>query len=56
MMSTDTGRAAGASLATGQTGLTTTGWVPLALIFGLAALVPFAGNDYWVLIATRAAV
>ena len=32
------------------------GWLPLVLIFALAAVVPFAGNDYWVLIATRAAI
>lgn len=29
---------------------------PLILLFGLALLVPFVGNDYWVLIATRAAI
>lgn len=29
---------------------------PLILVFGLALLVPFVGNDYWVLIATRAAI
>ena len=32
------------------------GWLPLVLIFALAAVVPFVGNDYWVLIATRAAI
>ena len=30
--------------------------VPFLAIFALAAAVPFIGNDYWVLIATRAAV
>lgn len=29
---------------------------PLILIFCLASLVPFVTNDYWVLIATRAAI
>ncbi|MGB9270149.1 MAG: branched-chain amino acid ABC transporter permease, partial [Pseudolabrys sp.] len=29
---------------------------PLIMIFCLAALVPFVTNDYWVLIATRAAI
>src|SRR3954454_11045981 len=29
---------------------------PLLLVFAAAALVPFVGNDYWVLIATRAAI
>ncbi len=29
---------------------------PLILVFALAVVVPFVGNDYWVLIATRAAI
>jgi branched-chain amino acid transport system permease protein len=29
---------------------------PLLLVYAAAALVPFVGNDYWVLIATRAAI
>ena len=29
---------------------------PLILVFLLALLVPFVSNDYWVLIATRAAI
>ncbi|KMO28599.1 ABC transporter permease subunit, partial [Methylobacterium aquaticum] len=29
---------------------------PFLLILGLALLVPIAGNDYWTLIATRAAI
>jgi ABC-type branched-subunit amino acid transport system ATPase component/ABC-type branched-subunit amino acid transport system permease subunit len=29
---------------------------PLVAVFGLAILVPFVSNDYWVLIATRAAI
>ena len=29
---------------------------PLLVVFAAAALVPFIGNDYWVLIATRAAI
>ena len=29
---------------------------PLATVFALALIVPFVGNDYWVLIATRAAI
>src|SRR5205085_550457 len=29
---------------------------PLLAVFALAALVPFVTNDYWVLIATRAAI
>jgi ABC-type branched-subunit amino acid transport system ATPase component/ABC-type branched-subunit amino acid transport system permease subunit len=29
---------------------------PFPILFALAATVPFAGNDYWMLIATRAAV
>ena len=29
---------------------------PLVAVFGLAILVPFISNDYWVLIATRAAI
>ena len=36
-----------------------TDWVfagPLILVFLLALLVPFVSNDYWVLIATRAAI
>ena len=28
---------------------------PLATVFALALIVPFVGNDYWVLIASRAA-
>jgi branched-chain amino acid transport system permease protein len=34
-------------------------WVlgaPLITVFALALLVPLVGNDYWVLIATRAAI
>ncbi len=30
--------------------------VPLIAVFALAVLVPFVSNDYWVLIATRAAI
>jgi ABC-type branched-subunit amino acid transport system ATPase component/ABC-type branched-subunit amino acid transport system permease subunit len=30
--------------------------VPFLLLFGLALLVPLVGNDYWTLIATRAAI
>jgi branched-chain amino acid transport system permease protein len=29
---------------------------PLVAVFGIAILVPFVSNDYWVLIATRAAI
>jgi branched-chain amino acid transport system permease protein len=29
---------------------------PLVLVFAFAAIVPFIGNDYWTLIATRAAI
>jgi ABC-type branched-subunit amino acid transport system ATPase component/ABC-type branched-subunit amino acid transport system permease subunit len=32
------------------------GTLPIALIFLAALIVPFVGNDYWVLIATRAAI
>ena len=35
------------------------GWaafLPIALIFALASIVPFVANDYWTLIATRAAI
>jgi branched-chain amino acid transport system permease protein len=32
------------------------GALPIALIFLAAIAVPFVGNDYWVLIATRAAI
>ena len=31
-------------------------FVPLVVVFVLAIVVPFVSNDYWVLIATRAAV
>jgi branched-chain amino acid transport system permease protein len=31
-------------------------FVPLLVVFGLAVLVPFVGDDYWVLIASRAAI
>jgi branched-chain amino acid transport system permease protein len=31
-------------------------WLPIALIFAAAALLPLVGNDYWVLIGTRAAI
>ena len=30
--------------------------VPFAAIFGFAAIVPMVTNDYWALIATRAAI
>src|ERR1700761_1196341 len=29
---------------------------PFALVLALAILLPFVGNDYWVLIGTRAAI
>jgi branched-chain amino acid transport system permease protein len=31
-------------------------YVPFLLVFGLAVVMPFVANDYWVLIGTRAAV
>jgi branched-chain amino acid transport system permease protein len=30
--------------------------VPFALLFGLALVLPLSGNDYWAMIATRAAI
>ena len=30
--------------------------LPLVAVFALATCVPFVSNDYWVLIATRAAI
>ena len=54
-MSTQTDRAVDQSERVGS-GSNLSKYGPVALIFALAALVPFIGNDYWVLIATRAAV
>ena len=31
-------------------------FVPLLVVFGLALVIPFIGDDYWVLIASRAAI
>ena len=31
-------------------------FVPLLVVFGLAVFIPFIGDDYWVLIASRAAI
>jgi branched-chain amino acid transport system permease protein len=55
-MSTETGRVAVAELGAAQPKANMASFVPLALIFGLAALVPLVSNDYWILIATRAAI
>ena len=30
--------------------------LPFLILFGLAVLLPFVANDYWTLIATRAAI
>jgi len=39
-----------------RTGVAWSHFLPLIAVFALAACVPFVSNDYWVLIATRAAI
>ena len=52
-------RAAGVAESDRQTSSASVTWsqvVPLVAVFVLATLVPFVSNDYWVLIASRAAI
>jgi ABC-type branched-subunit amino acid transport system ATPase component/ABC-type branched-subunit amino acid transport system permease subunit len=56
-MSANTERAARAAIAPGRTAIASLrGAVPFLAVFALAAALPAAGNDYWVLIGTRAAI
>ena len=55
-MSVETGRIAEVAERTVPTKAGIAGLVPLVVIFCVAAIVPFVGNDYWTLIATRAAI
>lgn len=55
-MATQTAPILKSAVSAGRVNHASKGWLPLVLIFALAAVVPFVGNDYWVLIATRAAI
>ncbi len=55
-MSVDTGRVTEVAVRGAPARAGIAGLVPLVVIFALAAIVPFVGNDYWTLIATRAAI
>ena len=55
-MSADIAQAGLEPLSAPNVGRANVSVVPFLAIFALAAAVPFIGNDYWVLIATRAAV